>query len=469
MDERKFRLFLWITVLIAFILRVGCALPAIRAGGDALLRLDSQTYLQPARALLADGEYWTAPGSGTPMTQRPPGYALILSALSGCCGPSLLLAALLNCVVSALTCYPAGKCGQWFGGRAGGLAAAGLFALNLTSLAQAPLILADTFLGFFCAWAVYLCLPAWKKRSPAAFGLSCVMLALGAWFKPVNAPVLLFGMPVLALAFFGVRRKCVYAWGMALAAFLALLCPLMLRNYRCGAEFDLDSNRGEMLYHSGSAILGAATGQDTGLLRARLASESEAYLKRHAAEYPTVRAQNAWRRRQYLKLIRTYPGAFLRTHLPQGAMLLPDLPTFLENNRLTRTGRGTLDILRQRGLVAALDHYLDGRFYLLLPAAPFLLTAVILYAGALLCLTLWLSHWKRRWQLLILFAVFGFFYLFAGGPVVMPRYQIPALPLLCAMAGGYFALLLHSELRRPHLRTSGKNLRISPNPGQKNT
>ena len=50
--------------------------------------------------------------------------------------------------------------------------------------------------------------------------------------------------------------------------------------------------------------------------------------------------------------------------------------------------------------------------------------------------------------MLILFGIFGFFYLFAGGPVVMPRYQIPALPLLCAMAGSWFGLFRFLKKRK---------------------
>lgn len=439
--ERKIQKYLWGIVLAALLVRILCALPAL-CQGEPLLRIDSQTYLQPAKALLSDGAYLTAPGSGLPMTKRPPGYSLVLALLLAVFGENLRIAALLNCLASALTCYPVGLCGRYLGGRKAGLLAAGFFALNLTSLSQAPLILADTLLGMCCAFALYQVLKAWRRHSVLHFGAACLLLAAGAWFKPVNTPVLLAGMPVLALIFFGFRRQTLCAWGMFLTVFLLMMFPLMLRNYRCGAEFDMDSNRGEMLYHSGSAILGAATGEDTGILRNRLCRETEDFLASHPAEYPDIRSQNAYRHAQYLKLIRTYPLAFLRTHLPQWTMLLPDLPTFLENNGATATGRGTLDVLRSRGLFAALNHYLDGRFGLLIPVLPFLLVSLLLYGGAFLLLCLWLCHWKTRWKYLMLFGLFGFFYLFAGGPVVMPRYQIPALPLLCAMAGTYCILLM---------------------------
>ena len=375
------------------------------------------------------------------MTRRPPGCALILAGIFALFGKNFVLVSVLNCLVSAAVCYPAGLCGRLLGGRKAGYWAAGLFALNLTSLAQAPLILADSILGLCCAWALYFLLKSWKMKNIYLFGVSCLLLALGAWFKPVNVPVLIGAMPLLAWMIFGFKRKTLTAWCMVLVTWLLLIFPVMLRNYRCGAEFDMDSNRGEMLFHSGAAILGAVTGENTGVIRERMARETYAYLDAHPEQYPTTRARNAYCQKKYLELIRKYPGAFFRTHLPQWTMLLPDLPTFLENNRLTTTGRGTLDVMRKDGVFAALKHYLDGRLGLAVPVIPFVLITGLLYLGALMLLMNWLKHWKTQWRMLILFGIFAFFYLFAGGPVVMPRYQIPALPLLCAMAGTWFILL----------------------------
>lgn len=440
-SELRFKLILWGIVLAALLVRLLCALPALREGNECLLRIDSATYIDPALALLRDGEYWTAPGSGIPKTQRPPGCALILAGLFALFGQNYRWIAILNCLASAATCYPAGLCGRLLGGRYAGYPAAALLALNLTSLAHAPLLLADSILGLFCAWAVYHALKSWREKSLSDFGLSCLMLALGSWIKPVNIPILIGAMPLLAVLFFGFRRKNLYALVTVLVTYLVLIFPVMLRNYRCGSEFDMDSNRGEMLFHSGSAILGAETGEDTGTLRERMARETYAYLDAHPELYPNRRARNAYCRKKYLELIRQHPRGFFLTHMPQWTMLLPDVPTFLENNRFTVTGRGTLDVMRKDGVYAALNHYLDGRFQLMIPLMPFLLITGLLYLGAGMLLLIWLHHWKKRWLMLIFFGIFAFFYLFAGGPVVMPRYQIPALPLLCAMAAAWFILL----------------------------
>ncbi len=432
-SEKCFRRWLWGIVAAALLLRILCALPALTQGGDLLLRPDSQTYLLPAKALLSDGAYSESPGSALPATLRPPGYPLFLAGVFFLFGNSLTVPALLGCLVSALACYPAGLCGRFFAGRAGGLVAASFYALNLTSVAAAPLILADSLLGLLCAWQLYFILRAWRERRLVFFAATCVLLAFGAYLKPINTPLLVLAMPVLAAAFFGFSRKTFYAWGTVALVFSSLLLPWMLRNYRAGADFDMDSNRGEMYYHSGSAILSAVTHENSEILRERMRRNAEAFLSEHPEDFPNIRSKNAWKNTRYMDLIRDHPAAFLRTHLPQYAMLLPDLPTFLENNALSVHGRGTLSVLRERGVFAALNFYLDGRLVLLLPALPFLAATALLYLFAAWTLLLWLIKWK--WKPGLIFGAFAFFYLFAGGPVTMPRYQIPALPFLCAMAG----------------------------------
>jgi len=122
------------------------------------------------------------------------------------------------------------------------------------------------------------------------------------------------------------------------------------------------------------------------------------------------------------------------THLPNIFNLLPDVPSLLENNRITSSGRGTMAVLRQSGVWAAAQHYLNGRWYLLAGLLPLL----IIYAGTLLLalvrLLIWLKNWQ--WRYLLLFGVLVFYYIWAPGPVISPRYLLPALPMIIFMAVG---------------------------------
>ncbi len=123
-------------------------------------------------------------------------------------------------------------------------------------------------------------------------------------------------------------------------------------------------------------------------------------------------------------------------------MLLPDAPTFFELLGMTKTGRGTLDVLRREGLFAAVSHYFSGKLWLLIPLLPALGIVFLTYLGCGLQLVVWL--WRRQWYLAWLFMGFVAYFLVLPGPIVMPRYHLPALPMMCVMA----ALCLVAVWRR---------------------
>ncbi|MBR2357166.1 MAG: hypothetical protein IKA65_03985 [Lentisphaeria bacterium] len=135
---------------------------------------------------------------------------------------------------------------------------------------------------------------------------------------------------------------------------------------------------------------------------------------------------------QFIKLIKQYPVSAAITHLPNVFNLLPDLPTMLENNHITRGERGTMAVLRQQGFIAAVQHYLGdkwGWIFILLP-----LLAVHLLTLLLAAVRLTFYLFKRQWRYLLIFGVLVFYYIWAPGPVISPRYLLPALPMLIAMA-----------------------------------
>ena len=45
------------------------------------------------------------------------------------------------------------------------------------------------------------------------------------------------------------------------------------------------------------------------------------------------------------------------------------------------------------------------------------------------------ANWRSRWRELVIFLAFCEYYLFLPGAITAPRYQLPALPLLCTLAG----------------------------------
>ena len=101
-----------------------------------------------------------------------------------------------------------------------------------------------------------------------------------------------------------------------------------------------------------------------------------------------------------------------------------------------------MNVLVKHGLFAAIDHYFEGRWYLPALLLPLLAATGVIYLGVVLFLFRCLFHFRRRWYMWLLFLAFTEFYLFLPGPICAPRYQIPALPLMCVFAAGALILCM---------------------------
>jgi hypothetical protein len=69
--------------------------------------------------------------------------------------------------------------------------------------------------------------------------------------------------------------------------------------------------------------------------------------------------------------------------------------------------------------------------------------------GCALQLCRWLL--ARQWFLGFFFLAFVVYYLLLPGPIVMPRYQLPALPLMTVMAAIFWLDLWQRYKRTPPL------------------
>ncbi len=442
-EKNRFRSRIALVFLFALTIRILCAWPALWSffmgdgGMESFMRPDSATYYFPARAFVETGKLTLDVGSDFPAVQRPPGYIFFLVVLI-----SLSCPPIIGCLVDALTVFPVALAGRRLAGRRAGFWAAVLYALNLTALANAPLILADSLLGFLCAWQVFFFVRAWRTKRLSDFLIGTVFAAAATLTKPVNLPVLLLIPFVLALVLMRPWRKAAFAAVLAVLVSCVMLVPWMLRNQSVGAGFVLDRNSGLTALHNTAAILARVNGTDGDTERAALEAEAETAFAGKPEQYANLlelkMAEDDWYLARYKKVIFEHPGATAATHLFQVWILLPDLPDFLQNLGLRTGERGTLAVLRKDGPMAAFRHYMDGSYAAAFLAVPFLLATGVLYA--LTAAGVWIYLRRRRWTVLTLFAVFVLYYLAAPGPVLMPRYQIPALPFACAMAGAVISV-----------------------------
>ena len=443
---KRFLLRLLPIFALALAIRVLCAIPALTEPGR-LSRPDTETYLHPAYALAEDGAINTEPqyepgivncvADRAPAVQRPPGYIVFLAGLRLIFGRSPVAFALAGCLIGALTVFPVGVTGYHLAGRRAGFWAAVLYALNLTSLAVAPLILADTLLGFLVAFQAMYLAKALRFGRIRDFIFGTIFAAAAVLVKPVNIPILIL---LIAMAPFMMktRRKTVRAMVLVPVISAVIIVPWMLRNRAVGAGFAVDRNSWLTALHNTAAILAHANHSDADEMRFWLEYQEEhEYMTTSQRRHVSIQEREEWYLKRYREAILAHPWSAAATHLFQVWILLPDLPDYLQNLGLRSGERGTLAVLRKDGPVAAFRHYMDGSYAAGLLAVPFLLAHAALWA--LTIFGMWIYARKKRWAVLLVFAVPVVYYLAAAGPVVLPRYQIPALPGACALAGAFIS------------------------------
>ena len=125
-----------------------------------------------------------------------------------------------------------------------------------------------------------------------------------------------------------------------------------------------------------------------------------------------------------------HPGTYFLLFF-NPSKLVPDIPTFLENLKLTTGNRGTWDVIVKDGLLAGIRHYFNGKLHLPFLLTPLILLLLITYLGAFTELVF--AFLEKKWIILLLFLLFSVYYLMVVGPGGYPRFQLPALPFLCLL------------------------------------
>lgn len=443
--SKKTRYFLFAALIAAaFAFRMIPALNALDFP-ERFIRPDTPTYLEPARALLE---------GNTMGTGRAPGYILLAAFIRWLTGPHhQFFLALAGVFLSVFTIFPVyGGTKELFGKNAA-LTAAFLYGFNLTVTANAPMLLSDTLFGLFAAVQFFFFTRFYRKKKSGDFLLCIFFAAAGTLIRPINLPWI---FPALVLLWFcrsvSLRRKFLDS-AAALVIFCAVILPWMARNASVGAPWCIDTNTGAMVHQNGAMILAEVRGSSYEDEKQKIIREYDT-LFLDKEKFPDEKSRENWKMQRFREIIAAHPLTALKQHFNWHRILLPDAPTFFEILGLTKSDRGTMNILVTKGLFAAVDHYFEGR--LLLPAAllPLLFVTGITYLGTMIFLLWSLRHFCRRWYLLLLFLAFAEFYLFLPGPICAPRYQIPALPVMCAFAGA--AVILFKNRISSSFKTKGK-------------
>lgn len=424
-------------LLAAFILRLIPALSAL-SESSRLVRPDSSGYLEPARALADYGTY--------PTTKRPPGYPLLAAAVYSCeLGNGTL--AMIQVLLSTAACAVTASAASCYAGKKSGNIAALLMACNITAIANAPLLLSDTLFSLFAALQFLFFIRYYKEHQVKNILFFAFFAAVGTLIRPINqlmwlvSAIMIFIIPGIQW-----KKKFIHV-SLVILIFAAVTLPWMYRNYCSGSTFDIDSNTGAMRHQNGAMLMAKVNNSN-------FESEKQKLLKKErivfsdTAAFPTEREKEQWRKKEFITMVKNYPFTYFIQHFDL-RILLPDIPSFMENFGITASDRGTMGILKKDGLMAAVKHYFGANwFWFLVFSVPLILPVMFLFAGVFCQLAKDLfkfESWKTSGVELMIFCAFAEYYLFLPGAITAPRYQLPALPCLCTLAACAIATLLNKK------------------------
>ncbi|MFC1643535.1 ArnT family glycosyltransferase [Chlamydiota bacterium] len=424
--------YIWLIVIISFIIRLMLGLIPSGNLDERLTRPDSIGYIRSAQILTESFCYREGKESMIPQTRYPCGYPLFLAVFFKMHN-SLLLPVIFTCLLSALICIPIYRAGLLFGNPFAGCVGAILYALNITSISSAPLILSDTIFAFLVAWQFLFFIKFYKNEHFRDLLIAVAFNGLSVFFRTTG---FLWILPCFVFLVFFKRwtfRKRLAGIVLSALLFMLIVVPWMARNSAVGAGFRIEPNIGDTLYyHNAAALMSVVSGVSAEELRQEWRTQSENEFRDNSNNYLNESEKVEYKLKKAKEIIAQHPLQYIRLHI-QPMILVPDAPTFLELIGMTQTGRGTLDIFRREGFFAAVNHYFNNKIWLLPALFPFL----IIVAGTYIACGVQLIRWLIEKQLGILWIFFSMavYFLVLPGPIVMPRYQLPALPMICFTAG----------------------------------
>ncbi len=423
--------------LIALICRLCFAWSGISDPESArFFRPDSASYLAPALSLTVSGEYRGVDGALT--AHRTPGFPAFLGVLMTfgvrpASEADTVWISVFLLVLGALTVFPVYCACRYVSSRTCSALAALLFALNPTAIAHAPLLLSDTFFTLIVAFVLFffVSFAFGVKKDPFYYFSAVFLAAAGALIRPVN---LFFFLPLI-IAMLLVdplsRRRKIICSAVSCLIFFVILFPWIFRNHAIGSGWRLDAGSASTMVHNAAAVESIVRPRSGEELRSRYEESFQLEFDSEPLRYQTAGARMDYMEREMASKILKHPFVYVYLTL-RPWVFLPDVPTLLENQGITQTERGTFDVLNREGIFAAVRHYFNGNGKALAATIPLLLTVLVLYFAAAAG---WIAAIrKKQWLMAFLLIGFGLYYTLLTGPVQMPRYHLPALPVLAFFA-----------------------------------
>lgn len=134
------------------------------------------------------------------------------------------------------------------------------------------------------------------------------------------------------------------------------------------------------------------------------------------------------------QIILAHPLRYAVIHLENDLNnFLPDVTDFFELMGVTQGAKGTLSVLNQQGIVAAIGHYFEGRIWLIGLTLPWIVLLGVIYLAGIVGVLVLLR--RKDWFGLSLLILPVLYYMLLPGAPSNPRFRVPVMPYLCLLGG----------------------------------
>lgn len=400
---------------------------------------DTPSYVVTAQSLFS-GEGFSS--NGQPELFRTPGYPLLL--VIGVALDSFWIVSFLQYGMMALILFLTVRIAKNFYPNSINISPLYWWLLLLSPhfLSYPAFLLSETLFTAMLVGSIWFFVQWRKTRRTTQLLASFLLMALLPIVRPIGLVLLpIYGVFCLFI-FWRERRRVNLSKPRQLFAVLGLslllVFPAMAWSYRNALVNDLfsvSSVSSYNLYHYTAAHLQAKReGRSDAEVQVEFTQNEERWKQQHpnatAGDFARWAQQEGMRSFLETPLLST--ALYLRSGL---AAFLPEAVQLNELFGLSKGNRGTLSVLHQEGLFAAVHHYFSDQ-----PAALFITVWATLWS--LLFLTALAralrSLLSKGDELLWFLTIAAFAQLFVAGPGACPRFLFPSLPL-------FFILILASD------------------------
>lgn len=413
-----------VVILVGLIIRLGF-LALIAGHPERGISPDSESYLKPGISMASSGIY--PPDNG----KRPPVYPLFIALIYFLGGQNPVLIMIAQIVVDSVVIYLTYLLGTRIFPKPVALVGALIMAINIDSITYEFYYLSETLSTFFTLIALLAWGKGFQEDSRGWIVIGAILMGLSVLTRPIT---LYFPIILILWSFLKKERpfkeNLLNASAYALT-FVIVLLPWVIRNYNVLGIPTVSTITNHLLSYNAASLEAHLRGVSEKQVRNEYVTALPQKIAELGLEYnhATVARVKSMLARE---IILSHPFQYIYVHLKSDLNSLLPHTNILELLGLTIGDKDTLDVLNEKGLIAAIRHYFGDKTWLIWVLLPSIILLGFIYATSLVGAVQIIR--ENNWFAFVLLIITCAYLLLLPGPPSIARFRVPAMPYLSLLS-----------------------------------